>query len=103
MIIAIVSFRLPRPMTLEDATAAFDQTAPLYLNKPGLIRKHYFLTSEGDRAGGVYLWRSLFDAQACYSDTWRRTVTAKYGSEPEVVYVQNPVTVDNVTGTIEHP
>ena len=103
MIIAIVSFRLPKPMSLEEASEAFDQTASLYLGKPGLIRKHYFLTQEGDRAGGIYVWRSLFDAQACYSDAWRRMVTEKYGHEPEVVYVQNPVIVDNVSGTIEHP
>jgi hypothetical protein len=103
MIIAIVSFRLPKPLTLEEATAAFDQTASLYLGKPGLVRKHYFVTEEGDRAGGIYLWRSLFDAHACYSDAWREMVTAKYGHPPEVVYVQSPVTVDNVTGRIEHP
>ena len=103
MIIAIVSFRLPKPMSLEEATEAFDKTASLYLNKPGLIRKHYFLTQEGDRAGGVYVWRSLFDAQACYSDAWRKMVTDKYGHEPEVLYLQNPVIVDNASGTIEHP
>ncbi len=103
MIIAIVTFQLPRPISLEQATAAFDQTAPQYLNKPGLIRKHYFLTGEGDRAGGVYLWRSLSDAQACYDEAWRQMVTAKYGKEPEVVYLQNPVIVDNVSGSIEHP
>jgi len=57
----------------------------------------------GDRAGGVYVWRSLFDAQACYSDAWRKMVTDKYGHEPEVLYVQNPVIVDNVSGTVEHP
>lgn len=102
MIIAIVSFRLPKPMSEEDAAAAFAQTASLYLGKPGLLRKHYFVTPEGDRAGGIYLWRSKFDADACYSDAWREMVTAKYGHAPEVVYVASPVTVDNVSGTIEH-
>ncbi len=101
MLIAIVSFRLPKPLSIEEASAAFEKTASLYLGKPGLVRKHYFVTQEGDRAGGIYLWRSLFDAQACYSDAWRAMVTEKYGNAPEVVYVQSPVTVDNLSGRIE--
>ncbi len=103
MIIAIVSFRLPKTLSLEEAAAAFGQTASLYLSKPGLVRKHYFITPERDRAGGVYVWRSKFDAEACYNATWREAITAKYGSAPEIVYVDNPVTVDNVSGTIERP
>jgi succinyl-CoA synthetase beta subunit len=101
MLIAIVNFKLPRTMTLDEATAAFEQTAPKYLGMKGLVRKHYFLADGGNRAGGIYLWKSLADAQACYSDDWRSMVTAKYGSPPEVVYVENPVIVDNLAGKIE--
>ena len=101
MIIAIVSFRLPQPMTLAQAEKAFEQTAPKYLGMPGLLRKHYFVTESGERAGGIYLWKSKTDAAACYNAGWRATVSAKYGSAPEVVYVENPVIVDNLTGRIE--
>ncbi|TAN54589.1 MAG: monooxygenase [Betaproteobacteria bacterium] len=101
MLIAIVSFKLPQPINLAQATAAFDQTAPKYLGQPGLVRKHYFVTEAGDRAGGIYLWKSKADAQACYSAEWRAMVTAKYGNAPEVVYVENPVSVDNLAGRIE--
>ena len=101
MIIAIVNFKLPQPMTVAAAAAAFEQTAPKYLGKPGLVRKHYFVTEAGDRAGGIYLWKRKADAEACYSAEWRAMVTAKYGNPPEVVYVENPVIVDNVAGRIE--
>lgn len=101
MIIAIVSFRLPQPMTLAQAEKAFEQTAPRYLGMPGLRRKHYFVTESGDRAGGIYLWKSKADAEACYNGDWRAAVSAKYGGAPEVVYVENPVIVDNLTGRIE--
>lgn len=101
MIIAIVSFRLPQSMTRAQAAKAFEQTAPRYLGLPGLVRKHYFVTEAGDRAGGIYLWKSKADAAACYNGDWRATVSAKYGSDPEVVYVENPVIVDNVAGRIE--
>jgi len=101
MLIAIVSFRLPRPMSVAEATTAFEQTAPKYLGLAGLVRKHYFVTEAGDRAGGIYLWTSKAHAQACYSPQWREMVTSKYGSPPEVVYVESPVIVDNLLGRIE--
>lgn len=101
MIVAIVNFKLPQPMNLAQATAAFEQTAPKYLGMPGLVRKHYFVAETGDRAGGIYVWRTRADAQACYNAQWRAMVTAKYGNAPEVVYVENPVIVDNVAGRIE--
>lgn len=101
MIVTIVSFKLPQPMTVPEATAAFEQTAPKYLGMPGLVRKHYYVSETGDRAGGIYLWKSRADAEACYTAEWRAMVTAKYGSPPEVAYVENPVIVDNVAGRIE--
>jgi hypothetical protein len=101
MLIAIVSFRLPKPMSVAEATAAFEQTAPKYLGRSGLVRKHYFVTEAGDRAGGIYLWKSRADAETCYAGEWREMVTQKYGSPPEIVYVQSPVLVDNVEGLIE--
>ena len=101
MIIAIVNFKLPQPMNVAAATAAFEQTAPKYLRKPGLVRKHYFVTEAGDRAGGIYLWKTKADAEACYNAEWCAMVTAKYSNPPEVVYVENPVIVDNVSGRIE--
>ncbi len=101
MLIAIVNFKLPKRISLEEAAAAFEQTAPKYSGLSGLVRKHYFVTEAGDRAGGIYLWKSKADAEACYSGEWRDMVTRKYGSPPEVVYVQSPVTVDNVQDRIE--
>jgi len=50
-VIAIVSFKLPQPQTLDQAAATFQTTAPRYLNMPGLLRKNYFLTEDGMRAG----------------------------------------------------
>jgi hypothetical protein len=100
MLIAIVSFKLPQPMSLAEATAAFEQTAPRYLGRTGLVRKHYFVTEAGDRAGGIYLWKTKADAEACYGGEWRAMVTQKYGSPPEVVFVQSPVFVDNASGLI---
>ena len=99
-VIAIVSFRLPQQQTLDQATATFQSTAPRYLNLPGLLRKNYFLTEDGMRAGGVYLWESRQAAERLYTPEWQAFVQAKYGSAPEIVYVDTPVLVDNEQGRI---
>jgi hypothetical protein len=101
MIIAIVTFELPRPWTVADASRVFRSTAPKYLDKPGLVRKHYWISEAGDRAGGIYLWRSKDDAQACYTSGWKEMVSEKYGAPPRVDYLHIPVTVDNVKHVIE--
>ena len=101
MIIAIVTFKLPQRLAVEDAAGIFRSTAPRYLGKPGLIRKHYYVTEAGDRAGGIYLWQSKADAEACYTPEWKAAVAEKYGAPPEISYVQSPVSIDNLKQTIE--
>ena len=101
MIISIVTFVLPRRWTVEEAASVFQSTAPKYLGKPGLIRKHYYVSDSGDRAGAIYLWKSKLDAEACYTDEWKAFVTEKYGVPPDILYVQVPVSVDNVRQVIE--
>jgi hypothetical protein len=66
-----------------------------------LVRKHYYLSESGDRAGGIYLWESKAAAEACYSQEWKATVTEKYGTEPDIQYAEVPVSVDNVSHVIE--
>ena len=57
MVISILTYKLPNRWTLEQATAMFKTTAPLYLGKRGLVRKHYCMTEAGD-VKGIYLWKS---------------------------------------------
>ena len=101
MIVAIVTFKLSKRWTVAEATKVFNSTAPKYLGKAGLVRKHYYITETGDRAGGIYLWESKADAEACYTREWKAMVTDKYGSPPEILYAEVPVTVDNVANVIE--
>jgi hypothetical protein len=101
MIVSIVTFKLPKRWTVEQAAAVFKSTAPKYLGKPGLVRKHYYVTEGGDRAGGIYLWKSKADAEACYTPEWKAMVTEKYGAAPEILYANVPVSVDNLEHAIE--
>jgi hypothetical protein len=99
-VIAIVSFKLPQRQTLDQATATFQATAPKYLNLPGLLRKNYFLTEDGMRAGGIYLWESRQAAERMYTPEWKAFVKGKYGNDPEIVFVDTPLLVDNEQGRI---
>ena len=101
MIVSIVTFRLPKPWSVEEAASVFRSTAPKYLKMAGLIRKHYYVSEDGTRAGGIYLWENRAAADACYAGPWRATVTEKYGSEPQIDFLTSPVTVDPGKGTIE--
>lgn len=104
MITVIVEFRLPQPISRPQARETFLGTAPKYRGLPGLIRKYYFLTQDGTRAGGVYLWQSREDADHLYTEEWKAFVESKYGSRPELTYLDTPVVVDNVSNeTIANP
>jgi hypothetical protein len=94
MIVAVVNFSLPAPLTPDEARAMFEASAPNYQNVDGLRRKHYLLADDGLSAGGVYLWDSRQQAEALYDDAWRAKLAARYGSEPTVSYFDSQVTVD---------
>ncbi len=100
MITALVQIKLPEPMTVDKAQTVFAETAPKYRDIPGLIRKYYLLSEDGETAGGVYLWQSRADAEQLYTDDWKAFIEQKYGTTPSVTYFASPVIVDNLVGQI---
>jgi hypothetical protein len=100
MITTITTFRLPKPMTRDEARSVFLSTAPKYREVPGLVRKCYILSEDGSTAGGIYLWKTRADAEAMYTESWRDFVRGKYGTDPSVTYFESPVVVDNVVGQV---
>ena len=100
MITALVLFKLPERMTVEQARAVFASTAPRYLAMQGLVRKHYILSEDGLTAGGVYLWQTRADAERVYDAAWREFIRGKYHTDPVVTYFDTPVMVDNVAGQV---
>jgi len=100
MITTITTFRVPKPLTREEARRIFLSTAPKYRDVPGLVRKAYVLSEDGATAGGVYLWKSRADAEALYTPAWRAFVRERYGSDPSIMFFESPVIVDNDRGEI---
>jgi hypothetical protein len=100
MITALLQTRLPQAVSREQALAMFRNTAPNYLNKPGLIRKYYLLSEDGHSVGGVYLWESRELAEQVYTDEWREYVKQTFGEYPSLVYFHTPLVVDNLSGEV---
>ena len=100
MIVTIVTFNLAQPTTLGEITKVFQGTAPKYQGMPGLLRKNYWMSEDGCRAGGIYVWASRADADRIYTTEWKQFVEGKYGSPPVIEYLHSPVMVDNRDGTI---
>ena len=100
MITTMTQFKMPSPVSRQEAKAIFQATAPTYQQVPGLIRKCYIRSEDGYSLGGVYLWESREDAQAMYTEEWYEFVRGKYGCHPVVTFFDTPVVVDNVTREI---
>src|SRR5262249_51227053 len=86
MIVAIVTFHLAQPTTLAAITKTFHSTAPKHQGIAGLPRKNYWLSEDGRRAGGIYVWASRADAERAYTVEWEKMVESRYGVSPAIEY-----------------
>lgn len=101
MITAIVRFKLPSTTSLEQARALFEGSAPKYRKLAGLERKYYLFDKATGTGGGVYLWESRAAAERVYTPEWKKMIAERYGAEPEILYYESPVIVDNATDEIK--
>lgn len=95
MIAALITFDIETPLSLEEATAKFESTAPNYRGLPHLISKAYIRSEDGRTVGGFYVWESREAAEAMYGGDWESRVTAVYGVEPNLQYFDVPVLIEN--------
>lgn len=100
MITAFVQFKLPKGTSREDVMKAFRTSVEQLDGHPGLIRKYYLYDAEANTAGGVYLWESREAADALYTAEWLKMITARYGSEPDILWFETPVVLDNAAGEV---
>jgi len=95
MVVAIVTFQMPKSTTAEEMSAPFEAASPMFRNVPGLLTKYFYVSEDGRRAGGIYVWASRADADRLYSGDWRGMVEKKFGSSPTIDFLNSPVMVDN--------
>jgi len=95
MIVAVVTFQLAKATTAEEMAASFQAAAPMYQGVAGLLTKYFYVSEDGRRAGGVYVWTSRAHADQLYKGEWRALVERKFGSSPTIDFLNSPVMVDN--------
>lgn len=96
MIITTVRFPLKPGTTLEEVGKLYEGYSVKYRGMPGLLMKYYVFGEDG-RGGAIYFWESRKAAEAVYTAEWRKGMTQRWGTALELEYLENPVTVDNVT------
>ena len=94
MIIAIVKFKIPSDLDDNILKEKFLETAPIYKDTEGLIRKNYISDTEKNIAGGVYCFDTRENAEKWFDAERIAWITERY-SAPEIQYFENPVVVDN--------
>ena len=99
MIIVLVTFKIPEHIELDLIKEKFLETAPLYLETKGLLRKNYIADIEDHTAGGIYCFDTRENAKSWFDADRIAWLTDRY-SAPDVRYFDSPVIVDNQHGKI---
>ncbi|MEM7747268.1 MAG: monooxygenase [Pseudomonadota bacterium] len=99
MLIAVVQIPRSSPKPAKDAAVARGlESAPIYRDVKGLIRKDY-LNGEGC-GGGVYLFESREAAEEWFNDDWWGWIEERFGARPTLTFYDQYVTVDNAAGEV---
>ena len=99
MIIVLVTFPISSELDAASLKDKFLETAPIYREVPGLLRKNYIVDVEKHRAGGVYCFDTMETAKNWFDEQRIEWITQRY-SKPDLQFFENPVLVDNDKGQI---
>jgi hypothetical protein len=86
----LVEIPIPAGVTRERLVAEFKAAVPTYQKVPGLLRKHFTVSSNG-HFGGVYLWRDEASARAWFGDAWHARVIKTYGQDAKIEWFDTPI------------
>lgn len=100
MITEYVLFDLPKGISRDQVVAGMHEVAPRWRKEPNLVRKTFVFDEIANQAGAFYLWTDRASAAAAHDESWRQTIRATYGSEPQIRYFDTPLVVDNALGRL---
>jgi hypothetical protein len=83
----------------ETALKEIQETIHVYKGRDGVIRKYICLDWDNRVGYGVYLWNDREKAKAFY-DFARPIIARQVGAEPEIMFFDTPIIVDNLTGEV---
>ena len=94
MIIVVVTFKIPSNLDMNSLEQKFLETAPIYKETPGLVRKNNIADIVNNTAGGIYCFKTLQNAKDWFNEERIAWITSRY-SKPTIKFFDNPVIVDN--------
>lgn len=93
LVAVLVVVKTPPGITRAAIDEGFVKAVPTYQKIPGLIRKYFTVNDDG--FGGMYLWKSRAAAEAWFTPEFVAKSKARYGTEPQIIYFDTPVQLDN--------
>lgn len=94
----LVEIPIPAGVTRERLAAEFSAAAPTYRQVPGLLRKHFTVSSNGS-FGGVYLWKDEASARAWFGEAWHARVVKTYGQDAKIEWFDTPILLPSQDAT----
>lgn len=86
----LVEIPIPAGVTRERLVAEFTAAVPTYRKVPGLLRKHFIVSSTGT-FGGVYLWKDEASARSWFDDAWHARAVKTYGRDARIEWLDTPI------------
>ena len=86
----VVLIPTPTGVTRQRLEAEFRAAVPVYQKVPGLLRKHFVVTDDG-QFGGVYLWADKAAAHQWFSPAWHARVQQTYGQDARLEWYDTPI------------
>ena len=102
MITVLITFSVPENNNVEKIKEKFCETAHMYQDVPGLIRKNYLFSDSPMMAGGAYTFSDREKAEAWFDEDRLAWIENRY-SKPEIMYFETTVVVNNEQSKIEIP
>ena len=102
MITVVVTFSIPSEVSASILEEKFLETAPMYLETPGLVRKKQLYARATLEAGGGYTCQDKKSAELWFNEERIAWITERY-SAPDIRYFETPVIVNQDTGLIDTP
>lgn len=89
-IATLVLIPTPQGVNRDLLLSEFKAAVPLYQKIPGLLRKHFIVTDDG-QFGGVYLWRDKASSEQWFNSAWHERVRQTYQSEARMEWFDIPI------------
>ena len=72
------TFQVPQGVSKGSLRQTIKATAHTYQGIPGLIRKYYGISDNGEALVGIYLWETQAAAERLYTAEWVALVTHRW-------------------------